>query len=239
MTLFSRLFGPSPPLALPAAGQLQRWLSLPRADLHTPFETSRYVVVDVETSGLDPTRDRLIAIGAVTVADGQINLDDAFEIVLQQPAPSTHDNILVHGIGGIAQYAGSDPVDALLQFLNFAGKAPLVAFHATFDETALRLAIRKHLGADFRQPWLDLAYLAPALHPGLKQHNRSLDDWLSHFGIGNFARHSALADAYSTAQLFLVLMKSPKQNSTARNFADLIKQEKTQRSLLRLKQQDL
>jgi DNA polymerase-3 subunit epsilon len=236
VTLFSRLFGPRPQLPTHAVDQLQNWLSLPRTDLHTPFETSRYIVVDVETSGLDPTRDKLIAVGAVAVVGGHINLDDAFEIVLQQPAPSTHDNILVHGIGGIAQSAGSDPVDALLKFLNFAGKAPLVAFHAAFDETALRLAIRKHLGAEFKQSWLDLAFLAPAIYPKLNQQHRSLDDWMNQFGIGNFARHSALADAYSTAQLLLVLMNSSKHNPNTRSFADLLRQEQTQRTLLRLKQ---
>ncbi|MGA7178775.1 MAG: 3'-5' exonuclease [Thiobacillaceae bacterium] len=235
MTLLSRLFRRRPKLSPHAEAQLQSWRSLPRTDLHTSFATSRYVVVDVETGGLDPTRDKLIAIGAVAVKDGQISLDDAFEVVLQQATPSTHDNILVHGIGGKMQTAGNDPGEALLQFLNFAGKVPLVAFHAAFDETAIRLAIKKHLGADFTQSWLDLAYLAPALHPELMQHHRSLDDWMGEFGIGNFARHSALADAYSTAQLFLVLMNA-KQNTNAQCFADLLSLEKAQRTLARMNQ---
>lgn len=236
MNLISRLFAPRRQLSTQAFDQLQCWLSLPKTDLHAPFETSRYVVLDVETSGLNPTRDKLIAIGAVAVVSGRINLDDAFEVVLQQPTPSAHDNILIHGIGGMAQSVGCDPDKALLDFLLYAGNAPLVAFHAAFDEAAIRLAINKYLRAEFKQPWLDLAYLAPALYPELSQHHRSLDDWIDQFGIGNFARHSALADAYSTAQLLLILMNASKQTANTRNFADLLSLEKAQRTLARLYQ---
>ncbi|MGH8758562.1 MAG: hypothetical protein ACREVW_03500, partial [Burkholderiales bacterium] len=37
--------------------------------------------------------------------------------------------------------------------------------------------------------------------------NRGLDQWLAYFGIENYARHDALADAFSTAQLLLVLLE--------------------------------
>lgn len=236
MTLFSRLLGRKPELSAQLESQLQNWHVLPRTDARAPFETSRYIVVDVETSGLDPIRDKLIAIGAVAVTGGQIDMDDVFEVVLQQPAPSTHENILLHGIGGIAQATGNDPTEALLSFLTYAGNAPLVAFHAAFDETAIRLAIKKHLGSTFKPAWLDLALLAPALYPKLAAQHRTLDNWTGQFGIGNFARHSALADAYATAQLMLVLMASSKQIANARSFADLSGLEKAQRTLNRLNQ---
>ena len=43
----------------------------------------RWVVVDTDTSGLDPLRDRLLAIGGVAVDDRGILLEDSFEIVLR------------------------------------------------------------------------------------------------------------------------------------------------------------
>lgn len=236
MTFISRLLGRKPELSPQLEIPLQNWQALPKTDARAPFETSRYIVVDVETSGLDPTRDSLIAIGAVAIVDGQIDMDDAFEVVLQQPAPSTHENILVHGIGGIAQATGNAPAEALLSFLTYAGNAPLVAFHAAFDETAIRLAVKKHLGSAYKPAWLDLALLAPALYPKLAAQHRTLDDWSGQFSIGNFARHRALADAYATAQLMLVLMASSKQIANARSFADLSSLEKAQRTLNRLNQ---
>lgn len=235
MSLLSRLFGSRPALSPAHAQRLARWRALSGPDLHASIETSRCVVVDVETSGLNPARDRLIAIGAVAVDGGQISLTDTFEVILQQATPSSHANILLHGIGGTAQSAGVEPAQALLEFLDFVGASPLIAFHVYFDETVIRKAVRQVLGVDFNRPWLDLAYLAPALHPELAERLRTLDDWAMQFEIGNFARHSALADAYATAQLLLVLLKGSDQFGAAPSFADLSKQDKAQRALMRLK----
>ena len=66
-----------------------------------PADARRWVVLDVEASGLDAARDRLLAIAAigVHVADDrvQIALADSFEVVLRQPedaAPPDKSNIL-------------------------------------------------------------------------------------------------------------------------------------------------
>ncbi|MBT9612833.1 MAG: 3'-5' exonuclease [Burkholderiales bacterium] len=149
-------------------------------------------------------RDRLISIGAVAVQGETISFADSFDIVLKQDAVSPTDNILVHGIGNAAQREGAPPAEALLRFLHYLGKSRLVAYHAAFDEAMIGRAMQTYLGLKFKRHALDLAYLAPALFPS-KQ--RSLDDWLTHFGIPTFARHNALSDAYSTAQLFQVSLK--------------------------------
>jgi DNA polymerase-3 subunit epsilon len=49
----------------------------------TPAERVRFVVLDTETTGLDPRRDKIITIGAVAVCDGEMLLDDAFEALLK------------------------------------------------------------------------------------------------------------------------------------------------------------
>ncbi|MFY9316499.1 MAG: hypothetical protein WAO95_13190, partial [Burkholderiales bacterium] len=51
-----------------------------------------------------------------------------------------------------------------------------------------------------------LAPLAAALNPALAVRTHALDDWLAAFGIDCPARHDALADAYASAQLMLVLL---------------------------------
>lgn len=203
MDFLKRLFGPRVELDADSRRRLDAWRALPAEDASTPLGAARYVVVDVETTGLDLHHDDLIAIGACAVAGGRVVLADSFEVVLRQERVSDKDNILVHGIGGEAQREGIEPVEALLRFLEYLGKTPLVAFHVGFDETMIKRAIRRHLGFDFRHPWLDLAYVMPGLLPEYARKHRALDDWTRHFDIGNYARHSALADALATAQLFL------------------------------------
>lgn len=184
--------------------RFENWRKLPPPALSEPLLTSRCVVVDVETSGLNLIEDRLISIGAVAVVNGRIEFGDSFSVVLQQKTVSERSNILLHGIGGKAQRDGQPPVDALLDFLEYLGKSPLVAFHVTFDETMIRRAMRDYLGFNFKHVWLDLAYLMPALNGVLAGKNRSLDDWVNTFNIRIDARHDALADALATAQLFQV-----------------------------------
>jgi DNA polymerase-3 subunit epsilon len=188
----------------------------------------RCVVVDVEASGLDLLEDRLISIGAVAVCGGRIVLGDSYSAVLQQETASGRDNILLHGIGGSAQTGGVPPDEALLGFLAFLGKNPLVAFHAAFDEAMIKRAIKRYLGFTFRHPWLDLAYVMPALHRELARGNKSLDDWTTLFHIHIAARHDALADALATAQLLQVAMARAGAAAGA-TFRDLRNLEKAQR----------
>jgi len=185
--------------------RLAQWRALPEQDLRLPLAQQRCVVVDVESTGLDVLTDRLLAIGAVTIEQARVVLDHSFQRVLRQPRASDQGNILVHGIGGSAQTGGDDPAEVLLDFLEFIGKAPLVGFHAQFDEIMIRKATRACLAEGFRRTWIDLAYLAPALQPANQGKAKGLDDWLAHYGIVNYSRHDALADALATAQLFQVL----------------------------------
>lgn len=230
LRLLNWLIGTRPPLTDAQAKRLARWRALPPANLQTPFDSSRYVVVDVETSGLNIHKDHLIAIGAVAVVNGKLAVGDSLEIVLQQRQVSDKQNILIHGIGGTAQAQGMLPIDALLDFLEFVGNDPLIAFHVAFDQTMIDRAIREYLGFKLQHPWADLAYVAPTLYQELARRCRSLDHWMTHFGISNYARHSALADAVATAELLLALR--PKLDiRTATSFQGLRDMERERRRL--------
>jgi DNA polymerase-3 subunit epsilon len=178
-----------------------------RGELSAPFSQADFVVVDTETSGLDIRRDRLLSIGAVAVRGEAIDLGESFYRELRQESASDDANILVHGIGREAQLAGEQEADVLKAFLAFAREHVLVAFNAPFDHAFLASAVRHHLGARFHPHWIDLAELPKAMYPGLSLELRTLDDWLAHFGIVHIERHNALADAYCSAQLFMIMLK--------------------------------
>ena len=120
---------------------IQLWRDRPKPDRRQRIADSRFVVVDVETTGLDIRLDRLISIGACRVERGAIALADTLEVVLRQPAPSADENILVHRIGGSEQLNGVEPADALIAFLEFAGHDPLVGFNADFDHVMIDRAL--------------------------------------------------------------------------------------------------
>ncbi len=166
--------------------------------------SQRWVVVDLETSGLDARRDEVLAIGAVAVVGTRIAIADSFEMGVRVSRASSVENILVHEIGAEAQLRGTEPAEALTRFRDYVGSSPLVAFHAEFDRAFLARATRKHRCAPLRVPWLDVAELAPALNTDFR--GDSLDDWLAHFAIPNGRRHHAASDALATAMLFVRLL---------------------------------
>lgn len=200
-------------------------------DLAAPAGDLRLVVVDVETTGLRPYRDKLLAIGAVSMTGKLIRLHETFETTLRQAAPSTPENILVHGIDGTTQISGVEPAAALVQFLQFVRADPLIAFHADFDRVFVERAMRAALGITPSNIWLDLADLAPALFPEHAEGAQTLDHWMTIFEIDNPARHEAVADAVATAQLLQVLLARAEQ-SNAGGFAQLLARAKEHRWLV-------
>jgi len=188
-------------------GRVRAWRALPRPSRHDRIADATFVVVDTETGGLDPHAAALLSIGACRLQRRAVKLSDTFEAHLYQAAPTTDANILVHGIGRAQQSEGRDRDDALRAFLAFAGRPWFVGFHAGYDATVLNRVLRITLGVSLDMDWLDVAVLLPALIADAAAPTRDLDGWLDRCGVRNFARHSALADAFATAELFLVVLE--------------------------------
>ena len=172
-------------------------------------ESQRWIVLDVETSGLNPHSDRLLAIAAVAVevsADFRrlsIMIGDSYEAVLRQDLPSDKDNILVHHIGAQAQSDGRPPREVLDEFRQWVGNCPLLAFHAAFDENFINRAYSLFDLKPLQNQWLDIEPLAKIT--GVNSSLRSLDDWLGYFKIECATRHQAAADTFATAELLIRL----------------------------------
>lgn len=178
--------------------RLAAWRDRARVDFDSVHTQQRYVVVDVEASGLDLGKDRLLAIGAVVVDRGLIASRQVFEVALadQGPIPDLLPaNSLARRCEAIA------PADALLAFLEFAGNSVLVAHRADFPRTLLAKSVRENFGFDFEQEWLDLAYILPGLFESGPDVVAPLARWQEHFTLSNPCPHNAVADAYVVARL--------------------------------------
>ncbi len=209
MGWFSRIiesFTTHPEVALSSAQrrEIEIWQQLPVPDIHQIHHSNRYVVVDVETSGLNMKKDCLISIGAVGLLEGRIDFSDAFQVVLRQDQVSGSDNILLHGIGGSQQSEGVEPVEALLAFLRYIGKSQLVAYNAFFDQSMIDKAMVEYLGMELGQTWIDLAWVLPDFFSFRSDVRVPLDEWLKLFKIENILRHNAVSDAYATAKLLQI-----------------------------------
>ena len=190
----------------------------------------RWVIVDVESSGLDARRDRLLAIAAIAVhlrperGRPALVMADSFERVLRQPDDPTagvdKGNILIHGIGVGAQRAGVDPRQALEDWAAYVADSPLLAYHSDFDRTMIDRASHAHLGRAKAHAWLDLEPLAAVVHQ--EPQRRPLDHWLNRYSIQCLIRHQAAADTLATSQLLLRLWPQLPPQVRAGGFAAML-----------------
>ncbi|WP_260963237.1 3'-5' exonuclease [Pseudomonas citri] len=210
MNLFSWL-RPAP-LMLPLALQqrLER-LPAPSPLSETSLRAQRWVVVDLETTGLHLNKDQVLSIGAVVIEDGAIDFSQQFERTLQCDQQKLGPSVLIHGLAPSAIAAGSDPAEALLAFMEFVGDSPLLAFHAPFDAHMLGRALKDELGYRLQHAFLDVADLAPMLCPQAPLRKAGLDEWIDWFKLQVFDRHNASADALATAELALILFSRARQ----------------------------
>lgn len=181
-------------------GQGNAWES-PRA--RTRLGDIRWVVLDTETSGLDAAHASLISIGAVSVEKSQIRLDRAIEFVLRQTEVSDTSNILIHGIGHARQREGISPQVALKEAACFMREDPVVGFHVSFDRKVLDRSFAD-VGLSPSRHWIDIALILPILFP--RSRAKNLDEWSDQFNVLPYGRHGALADAFITAQLWLICL---------------------------------
>ena len=202
----------------PAAPVLNEALRRRLAQLPPPLplgvqtlREQRWVVLDLETSGLNLNRDQVLSMGAVAIEDGAIDFAQQFERTLYRPTQKTNPSVLIHGLGPSALAAGCDPAEALLDLLDFIGDSPLLAFHAAFDQHMLGRAMKDSLGHCLQHSFLDVAQLAPMLNPDVVLREAGLDDWIARFGLQVPARHHASADAQVTAELALILFSQARR----------------------------
>jgi DNA polymerase-3 subunit epsilon len=204
-------FAGSKPAELTEAQQARRdALPVPRAPDKSPLQKQRFVVLDLETTGLNTNRDHVLSIGAWVIEDNCIDLGTRYESTLQGDH-KVSESILIHGLAPSTIAAGLEPPEALLDFLDFLGDSPVVGYHAPFDQRMLARALKANLGYELRHRFFDLAEVAPMLCPEARIYKGGLDAWVSYFGLEVLARHSASADALVTAELGLILLSKARQ----------------------------
>ena len=177
----------------------------------SPAKEVRFVVLDSETTGLDPQRDRLVSIGAVVVQDGEILLEDSFEALLKVAYNTS--SVTVHGVTREQAAGGLDEAEAVAAFVAYLRDGVIVGHHIGHDVAVLSAATERHFGFALANRHLDTMALTLHLErdgafadmPPIRSF--SLDALCALFGVVPHDRHTAPGDAFLTAQVFLKLLR--------------------------------
>ena len=176
----------------------------------------RFIVFDTETTGFDFNQDRILSIGAVRVQNSSIEINDNFEVFLEQ-TKFNPETVKIHGIIQNEKFEKIPEIEALKKFLNYIQNSVLVAHHAGFDLKMLNKALVRNGLPKLKNKVLDTAVLYKNTRIATNLINRekvySLDEIAEAYNIELTDRHTASGDAYITAIVFLKLLaRLNKQN---------------------------
>lgn len=165
----------------------------------------REIVLDTETTGLDPLRgDRLVEIGCVEIVNRFVT-GQVFHRYINPERPMSPEAFAVHGLSD--SFLADKPVfrDVAAEFLEFIGDDPLIIHNASFDIGFLNAELKRiRKGPISTDRVVDTLMIARRKHPG--QQN-SLDALCGRYGIDNSrrTRHGALLDAEILAEVYAEL----------------------------------
>ena len=202
-----------------------------RAIENLPLKDLTFAVFDTETTGLMPNKDEIVQIGAVHVVNGRIVEGEALDQLVNPGRPIPPASTKVHGIFDEMVVDAPDPATAVRQFHDFAREAVIVAHNAPFDMAFLQ----KHghrTGLAWDHPILDTVLLSAVVFGTNEEH--TLDALCARLGvtIPEQLRHTALGDAYATAEALCRLL--PILTSQGYDtFGDVIQQTRKHGRLLK------
>jgi DNA polymerase-3 subunit epsilon len=173
----------------------------------TTWRRARFIVVDVETTGLEPRRDEIVSYAALPVEEGRVLAGAAVRSLVRPRTPPSPSSIEIHGLRA-ADLAAAPPVAEALAPLAAALKGRIPVAHAAWVERAFLRDPLRAVGSRMPRRVVDTALLWRLLSvlrgegdPGWC----ALSTVAAELDLPAHRPHVAEGDALTTAQAFLAL----------------------------------
>ncbi len=156
-----------------------------------------YIALDLETTGLSPSMDRILEIGAVKVVNGQIL--ETYETLVN---PERKIEKRIEELTGITDEMASEGIDtrkAVTELVEFCGDLPLLGHNILFDYSFVKQNAM-NLNLTFDKEGIDTLKIARTLFPGME--HRSLQALCSYYHIQPEKTHRAAHDALAAMELY-------------------------------------
>ena len=165
-------------------------------------KSNRFVVLSIETTGLNKNTDQILSIGAIAVINNNIVIGDSFEISFVKNVQINHDNL--KEVEYEKKVSEAVIPAAIQSFLEYLENAVLVGHRVSFDVDILNEYLEKLKCGRLKNEALDVEVMYKKLED-INDKQFSLDDLLKKFKVEKSERYSASEDAYSIALMFLKL----------------------------------
>ena len=161
------------------------------------------IVLDVETTGLDYTKERMIEFAAVRLENGKIK--DKYETLINPKQHIRKSSMAVHGITQEMVADAPAEEEVMPKILEFIGDYPIVAHNAIFDYNFINEASKRLYNKPIENARIDSQMLFKEVYPDLESHG--LENLMNKFDVKFDTRHRAMADTIGLAQAYPKLKK--------------------------------
>jgi DNA polymerase III subunit epsilon len=190
-------------------GALHDYLSTPLTGKKTQCEDLVIVALDLETTGLDPRKDKILSYGLVEIHHMTIKLGTSRHQLVSIDGQIPEESAVIHQITDDQAATGIRLEEALPDLLaHLAGKVMLVHY-ASIEQNFIDAACRKLYGAPFLIRTIDTLVLAQRLferrNHTIQPGDLRLFNLRPRYNLPNYKAHNALSDALATAELFLAM----------------------------------
>ena len=177
---------------------------------HTMFDFDSFVAFDVETTGIDTTRDSITEIAAIKVLNGQIIEEKEFlfqELVhpYKRTIPPS-----VEKLTGITNEMVKDAPriwEVFPKFVDFIGDSIMLGYNCMSFDSKFLVRAGRLSNIIIENEYFDVLHMAKQYKSQLSCDNMKLVSVGETLGIKNPQAHRALADAITTAKVYLALKK--------------------------------
>ena len=173
---------------------------------------NEYIVLDTETTGLNPKKDEILSIGAVKIINNKIITSKSFEIFIKPENKISPKSITIHQIRPDDLKDAVNINEALEKLLPFISNLPIVGYYISFDINILNTYIKNYIGSTLHNRQIELSsmyYKRYKKHSAHEFIDLKFDTIIKKLDIPTLNKHDALNDAIMTAMIFLKLKNIP------------------------------
>jgi len=156
------------------------------------------VVIDVETTGLDYTREKIIEFAGVKLVNGKIK--ETFETLINPHHHIRKSSQAIHGISEDDLKDAPEEEEIYPEIFEFIGDANIVAHNAVFDFSFLNRTSKRLYDKPLENNYIDTQMMFKEVYPQFE--SCGLDCLITVFGASNEHRHRAMGDAMALAKCY-------------------------------------
>lgn len=186
--------------------QMRAYLSAEVESIKAPAKSYDYLSVDLEMTGLNPKKDKILSIGYVAVSDLSVVVDSMQHSYVFHQNLTLGQSATIHGIRS-ADLESGEPIEQLIDELLQAAAGKVLVFHnAQLDMGFLNAQIKKQYGFNLPVRYIDTMQVELRRLTRANKHHAAklrLDDCRERYHLPRYKAHNAAIDALATAELWL------------------------------------